>query len=272
MDTIGRQVTTFVTLFMAAALIVLMYLIFEPQRRGAALDYQRRTSIERGARLYVANCVVCHGANGQGVAGAGFPLNIDKNRSPSEARQKELLTVIERGRLNSTGKLPNMPAWSERENGPFNDQMINDVITFISYGDFAEVPKILVAQGTPVSALPTPPGRGTPNGAAASGGPPPVVSDDPGAAVFEKSGCNSCHKIAPEFPSGGTIGPNLTGVASKPQIPTTQPTLPVTEEGLTQWIRTAPEVKPGTQMPAFGEDAINQQEMQDLVKWLLKHK
>jgi preprotein translocase subunit YajC len=53
-DTIGRQVTTFVTLFMAIALIILMYVIFEPQRRAAATTQQRQESAERGAELAVA--------------------------------------------------------------------------------------------------------------------------------------------------------------------------------------------------------------------------
>src|SRR5215207_9629937 len=55
-DTIGRQVTAFVTLFMAASLIILMYLIFEPARRSAAADEQRHMSAERGAHLFAENC------------------------------------------------------------------------------------------------------------------------------------------------------------------------------------------------------------------------
>ena len=163
MDTIGRQVTTFVTLFMAIALIILMYVIFEPQRRVAATTQQRQESADRGAELFAKNCVVCHGPLGRGVSGAGFPLNVPTNRAPDEDRVKFLKTTISRGRLNSTGKLPNMPAWSNQEGGALGDQQIDDLINFLGYGDWSQVPKRLVALGTPTNAIPTPPGRGTPD-------------------------------------------------------------------------------------------------------------
>lgn len=273
MDRIGRQVTTFVTLFMITALIVLMYMIFEPQRRAAASHEQQVASVERGAKLYADNCVVCHGATGQGIAGAGFPLNIPTNHNADEARLKVLRAVIERGRPNSTGKLPNMPAWLETENGAFNSQMIDDVLNFIHYGDFNEVPRILAANGTPVAALPTPPGLGTPNGGAAGGAAAPVAAgSDPGAAVFQKAGCVNCHMISPEFPKGGAIGPNLTGIASHGKIPTSQPTLDVNAENLTKWIRDPQGIKPGTAMPPHPVDVVSDQDMKDLVTWLLAHK
>lgn len=272
MDTIGRQVTTFVTLFMATALIVLMYLIFEPQRRTAASNEQRHAAAERGAHIFFENCIICHGPQGKGVAGAGFPLNTAANRDLDDDRRKFLRTTIARGRLNSTGKLPNMPAFANEEGGPLNAQAVEDVITFLGYGDWTEIPKLLAAAGTPVNAIPTPPGRGTPNGAGATGGQPAVASDDPGAAVFDAAGCAGCHKIAPEYPNGGTTGPVLTGIGGKAQIPTSQPTLPVNEEGLTTWIRDPPAIKPGVLMPAFDESTIPAKEMSDLVKWLLTHK
>src|SRR5690349_6768933 len=74
-DTIGRQVTAFVTMFMAAGLIILMYMIFEPQRQAAASNEQIHAASERGAELFAENCIVCHGTDGLGKAGAGFPLN-----------------------------------------------------------------------------------------------------------------------------------------------------------------------------------------------------
>ena len=270
MDTIGRQVTTFVTLFMAIALIILMYVIFEPQRRVAATTQQRQESADRGAELFAKNCVVCHGPLGRGVSGAGFPLNVPTNRAPDEDRVKFLKTTISRGRLNSTGKLPNMPAWSNQEGGALGDQQIDDLINFLGYGDWSQVPKRLVALGTPTNAIPTPPGRGTPDPARVLA--TPVETNDPGAAVFDNNGCNGCHKIGPEFPVGGTTGPDLSHVASKEKIPDGQPTLPVNQEGLTTWIRNPPAIEPKVVMPPFDEDTISNKDMADLVNWLLKHK
>ena len=83
MDTIGRQVTAFVTMFMAAGLIILMYMIFEPQRQAAASNHQVHTAVERGAELFAENCVVCHGTKGEGRQGAGFTLNTEDNKAPT---------------------------------------------------------------------------------------------------------------------------------------------------------------------------------------------
>ena len=275
MDTIGRQVTAFVTLFMAASLIILMYLIFEPARRGAAAEEQRRVWAERGALLFAQNCVVCHGPQGRGIPGAGFPLDTPGNKHPDEDRAKFLRQTITRGRVNSTGKLPNMPAWSVDEGGPLNSQQIEDLVTFIGYGNFKEIPQILAQLGTPVSAIPTPPNRGTPIAVAASG---PPAGAEAGAVIFDSVGCSGCHKIQPEYPNGGTTGPELTGVGSRGQIPTSNrtanppgPTQPVTEQGLKTWIRNPEDTKPGALMPAFGPDVLSDEDLTQLVQWLLKH-
>ncbi len=282
MDTIGRQVTAFVTLFMAIALILLMYLIFEPQRRRAAADEHNEVSAERGAVLFAENCVVCHGPTGQGIAGAGFPLNTDENRCPDEERREFLRRTLHRGRPNSNGMLPNMPVFLNTEGGALNTQQIEDLINFIGYGDWEEVPHILAGElGTPVAALPTPPNLGTPdpNQAGRGGAPggqarpsPAASSADPGAAVFQAN-CIQCHRIAPEFTAGGGVGPNLTGIAIRP-FPSRKPAPTVLQpsaENLTRWIRNPGEVKPGTAMPGFGEDKISDQQMQQLVDWLMKH-
>lgn len=284
MDTIGRQVTAFVTLFMVIALIILMYTIFEPQRRASAAQQQKTDSIERGAELFASNCVVCHGPEGKGIAGAGFPLNTAQNHNGDAKRQQYLTDTISNGKLNVTGKLPVMPQWAEANNGPLNDQMIGDLVNFITYGDFTEVSQLLAKAGTPVSALPTPPGLGTPippdvaakyqNTAGGGGGEasPAAPSNDPGAALFQSKGCTGCHTISPEYPNGGQVGPNLSHIASKSKIPDTNPTLPVTQDGLKTWIRNPPAVAPGTVMPPFGPDQISDQEMGELTKWLLTHK
>ena len=270
MDTIGRQVTAFVTLFMAASLIILMYLIFEPARRSAAADEQRHMSAERGAHLFAENCVVCHGPQGRGVPGAGFPLNVQGNKNPDEDQQAVLYKTIARGRLNSSGKLPHMPAFHEDEGGQLNSQMINDLVTFIGWGDWREIPKILAELGTPVTAIPTPPNRGTPYAVAGSGGPP--AGADAGAVIFDAAGCTGCHKISPEYPNGGDTGPNLTGIGARAQIPTSQPMLDVNEQNLAAWIRDPEATKPGALMPAFGTDVITDEDMPTLVRWLLSHR
>lgn len=275
MDTIGRQVTAFVTLFMAIGLIILMYLIFEPQRRNASANEARHASVERGAVLFAENCVICHGATGQGIAGAGFPLNTQDNQFPNDEQKDLLRKTIQQGRQNSTGNLPNMPVFLNTNGGPLNAQMIEDIINFIGYGDWNAVPRILEHDlGTPVAAIPPPPELGTPiprGPARAAGGP---GSDDPGAKVFAAN-CTACHRISPEFPGGGGVGPDLTGIAVRGKIPVSAKDSPAAveanKEGLTTWIRNPQAIKPGAAMPGFGAQQIPDDKMAELVDWLLKH-
>jgi mono/diheme cytochrome c family protein len=287
-DTIGRQVTAFVTMFMAAGLIILMYMIFEPQRQAAASNHQVHTAVERGAELFAENCVVCHGLNGQGIAGAGFPLNTDDNRAPDDDRRAFLFNTIARGRQNSNGTEPNMPAFLETEGGGFNEQQVNDVITFIGCADteeWAHVSEIVSGHlGTPINAVPTPFHFGTPNvrvlpGAPAAATPTAAASgapENPALAIFETH-CINCHKIAPEFPQGAGVGPNLTGIAlrdipSRAPVITNKISVPNEKaDGLARWIRNPSAIRPGSGMPAFGTDKISDADMQVLAAWLMEH-
>ena len=286
MDTIGRQVTAFVTMFMAAGLIILMYMIFEPQRQAAASNHQVHTAVERGAVLFAENCVVCHGISGQGIQGAGFTLNTEANKVPDDETRAFMFNTIARGRQNSLGTDPNMPAFLETEGGAFNEQQVNDVITFIGCAtdeDWAHVAEIVSGElGTPINAIPTPQSLGTPNarllpGAPASATPAPsggATAADPGAGIFQAQ-CINCHKVSPDFSNGAGVGPDLTGVAIR-KIPSRAPIISnqidVTAAGaagLTRWIRNPSSVRPGSAMPAFGTDKISDADMAALANWLM---
>lgn len=282
MDTIGRQVTAFVTMFMLAGLIILMYMIFEPQRRAAAFNEQIETASERGAHLFAENCVICHGPQGNGITGAGFALNTEDNKVPDEDRRAYLRGILNNGKQNSNGWEPNMPIFLEANGGPLNPQQIDDIITFIGCGDWDEVEHVLTAElGTPIAAIPTPPNFQTPNARILPGAPAATqgagtASLDPGAAVFEAQ-CITCHKITPEFPNGAGVGPDMTGVAIR-KIPSRAPIIPnqidVTAEkegGLTKWIRNPQAIRPNSGMPAFGPDKISDADMDALTKWLMTH-
>lgn len=280
MDTIGRQVTAFVTMFMLAGLIILMYMIFEPQRRAAAANEQVHTASERGAILFAENCVVCHGPQGNGIQGAGFALNTEDNKVPNDDRRGYLRNILNNGRQNSNGWEPNMPIFLETNGGALNPQMIDDIITFIGCGDWNEVEHVLSGKlGTPVAAIPTPPSFKTPNARILPGAPVATVAAanvDPGAAVFQAQ-CITCHKITPEYPAGAGVGPDLTGVAIR-KIPSRSPIIPnqidvpnEKEAGLTKWIRDPSAIRSGSGMPPFGADKIPDGDMDALVKWLMTH-
>lgn len=284
MDTIGRQVTAFVTMFMLAGLIILMYMIFEPQRRAAAYNEQIETASERGALLFAENCVVCHGVTGQGIQGAGFTLNTEDNRVPSDDRRTFLRNTLNNGRQNSNGWEPNMPIFLNTNGGPLNAQQIDDIITFIGCGNWDEVGHLLTGElGTPINAIPSPPGFKTPNARIIPGAPSAATptggatAKDPGAAVFEAN-CITCHKITPDFPNGAGVGPNLTGIALR-KIPSRAPIIPNQIDvptagvaGLATWIRNPSAVRSGSGMPAFGPDKISDADLKALTEWLMTHK
>ena len=176
-----------------------------------------------------------------------------------------------------------MPVFINTNGGPLNEQQIEDIITFIGCGNWDDVARDLTGElGTPINAVPHPPNLGTPNAriipgavttpAAGGGG----AGKDPGALVFEAH-CVPCHKITPDYPTGGGTGPDLTGIALR-KIPSRSPIVPnqidvPTEQagGLTKWIRDPKSIRSSTGMPAFGTDKISDQDMATLTAWLMTH-
>ncbi len=98
---------------------------------------------------------------------------------------------------------------------------------------------------------------GTPNqlGSATAGGAAPAVQpgtpEFDGAQLIAQKPCVGCHTI-PGIPGAtGTVGPNLTGVASRTKIAggAVNNTGP---DDLKKWILNPPALKPGTLMPNVG--------------------
>jgi cytochrome c oxidase subunit 2 len=73
--------------------------------------------------------------------------------------------------------------------------------------------------------------------------------------------CAACHTVAGTSATG-TIGPELTGFASRPQI---AGVLENNEENLRRWLADPPAEKPGTAMPNLG---LSQQQIDALVAFL----
>jgi len=83
-----------------------------------------------------------------------------------------------------------------------------------------------------------------------------------GAELFRTLACSGCHKV--QGLTGGTVGPELTHIASKANIAGVLS--PVNEENLKRWINDPLSVKPTTQMPKLGYDA---ETIDAIVKFLL---
>lgn len=82
-------------------------------------------------------------------------------------------------------------------------------------------------------------------------------------ALFKAKACIGCH-VAPGIPEAvGTTGPNLGGIASRPQI---SAGLPLNADNLKKWLKDPPAVKPGTLMPNLG---LSDADIETLVAWIL---
>lgn len=114
----------------ALAAIIPYYIVTEPIRQEEIrLDLQAR-AITEATDLYAQNCVVCHGAAGEGIG--SFPaLDSDGLRTmPAE----EILKVIERGRDNTQ-----MAAWSLEEGGVLTGAQAEYLVTLIQTGSWGAV-------------------------------------------------------------------------------------------------------------------------------------
>ena len=76
--------------------------------------------------------------------------------------------------------------------------------------------------------------------------PPSTESQSRGQQIFLSGTCVMCHTVA-GTPARGTVGPNLTHVASNKTI--AAGSLANTRENLARWVTDSQSVKPGTRMP-----------------------
>jgi mono/diheme cytochrome c family protein len=139
----------------------------------AALSAQAQTpdpaKLEEGARLFAANCAVCHGPHGEGRVGATLAKNW-----PSIRPDLTVKNIIENGVQGSV-----MPAWSEKNGGILSESEIDALVYYIlswQTGGFPQIPS-----------SPTPAPRPAIS-------PVPNVSGDPnhGALLFDQN-CVVCH-------------------------------------------------------------------------------
>lgn len=86
-----------------------------------------------------------------------------------------------------------------------------------------------------------------------------------GREVFFAAGCTACHSTrgAPLPPGLGTVGPDLTGLASRRTL--AAGVLPNTREALARWITDPRAIKPGVRMPPT---PLADDEMQALLTYL----
>ncbi len=99
-----------------------VYWLQDSTRLVKAAESLTRERISLGARIYQAQCVACHGAQGEG--GLGFVLNSKQllQNTPDEV----FFSLIRSGVPNTQ-----MPAWSIDFGGPLTDEDVLNVVAFI---------------------------------------------------------------------------------------------------------------------------------------------
>jgi mono/diheme cytochrome c family protein len=131
-----------------------------------ALAQEGEGDPDRGGQLYVENCAVCHGVEGQGRIGASLQA------FPGIDPGSEVQTVIADGVAGSV-----MPAWSQARGGPLSQQDIRDLAAYVlqAFGGTEPITPLPTYRAPPIAALPD-------------------VEGDPslGAVVFQEN-CVMCH-------------------------------------------------------------------------------
>jgi len=136
-----------VSLILTVAILVSFqfYIFREPGRIAADETRDQLIAITEGRALYNENCAMCHGEQGEGVDGP--PLN-DKPFLANTA-DETIFSLIGSGIPGTE-----MPAWGQVHGGPFTDEQVRQLITFIRDWE-AEAPdrQAIALAGDPVAGL-----------------------------------------------------------------------------------------------------------------------
>ena len=164
-------------------------------------------AVENGALLYEANCIGCHGVQGQGIPGVAPALNSAaffttrlKEVGYTGSLRSYIESTVEAGRPVGSGQYSaKMPTWGQTYGGPMRPDQIKDVASFVLNWEATAVGAGEAVTGT----------QATPTPAA-------VVSGDPvdiGKAAYTSKGCVGCH--GEPGGAGAVVGPNLGGIATR---------------------------------------------------------
>jgi cbb3-type cytochrome c oxidase subunit III len=228
--------------FLATGLIFVtlgLVILREPALQTRAAEAQLVSAIREGIGVYIENCIVCHGASGEGLA-AYAPLT-----TAAAMDATELTRVIERGRFATQ-----MAAFGIDEGGNLGGAQVEALVALIQHGNWNAV----YAQAADADRLP----------------PAPIVAEVTDETIAEVSAlpdgerladglvlfaehCASCH------------GANLEGTTLAPALDT--PELRTNESY--ELVRLIEQGVPGTLMAAW-DNALTDPEADALAALLLR--
>lgn len=231
--------------FSAIGLFILVisfpvYFYVEPQRMALAQIYLKQEYVADASLLYIENCALCHGAEGEGI-GPNPALN---NPALWTADYDMLYKTIARGRYGTS-----MTGWHIEEGGPYNDYQIDELVALIRYVEWSQVKEMAAVQGLIPPSLPVPEVQQTLvetiTALSAEG------SQWAEGITLYAQNCTICHGVNGE---GSDLGPALNSAELRTKEP--QELTRIISEGV-----------PGTAMAAW-KNSINEAEITALVSFL----
>ncbi len=122
----GENYRPFVAVAFGLTLAILasfqVYIFREPGRIAADKAHDLSLAVDEGRTLFKTYCTECHGQDGEGKNG---PALNDK-RFLNETGNQTIFSVISSGVPGTE-----MPAWNQAMGGPFTDQQVTQLVTFI---------------------------------------------------------------------------------------------------------------------------------------------
>ncbi len=97
-------------------------LVMENSRLKTVSAAQDKKGLLHGRQLFVDNCTSCHGTRGEGGVGAVLNNSVLLKKASNDV----LFAAITAGRPSTV-----MPAWGQANGGPFTDEDIRDIVSFI---------------------------------------------------------------------------------------------------------------------------------------------
>jgi mono/diheme cytochrome c family protein len=137
--------STRMVLSIAFVLFVVLGMLVYTINDNTRAEVNKITAIEKqaeeGAELFAANCSQCHGPKGEGAIGPALDRKEwhAENKEFDEASVTSFIrNVLYRGQYSPQPGI-NMPAWLKQYGGPLNEEEIENLIMFLTHGEW-EVP------------------------------------------------------------------------------------------------------------------------------------
>jgi amicyanin len=127
----SKQISIMILVMAVLVVSCGVYTVWEPLRKSRAVEWQEEVRALRGANLFVNNCRVCHGTQGQGLIGPALDRPDLRPESPQDQQtvHNYLINILTCGRVGTP-----MPAWSDTQGGPLNEAQLEQLATLIMTG------------------------------------------------------------------------------------------------------------------------------------------